>query len=174
MRIRRSLLTAAFAVSATGAAQSQPTITESMIGIGPHGYDWSVGTWSCINRMPSKKADPNTRSLLTTSKTGVDGALLNRETAKGFDSSAYSAYVQKTKTWWNPVAFADRSYQIESTTDTGKKAVRRGSYFNAASGTTTKIRDTFTVWLPAKFTDEGEAMLGNGWKTTYFITCTRP
>ena len=172
MSIRQLLLLAAFVVLTTGAASPQPGISESMIGVGSHGYDWTVGTWSCINSMPSRSADPNTTSLLTTTKTAA-GALLNRETAKGFDLSAYTAYMAKTKTWWNPVAFADGSYQIESTTETGKKIVWTGSFFNAASGRTTPIRDTFTTWLPAKFTDLGQSQVNGTWKTQYFITCTR-
>jgi hypothetical protein len=98
---------------------------------------------------------------------------LLRETAKGFDLSAYTAYVAKTKTWWNPTAFADGSYQIESTTETGKKATWTGSYFNAASGKTTPIRDSFTVSLPAKFIDRGQIQSAGTWKTVYLITCTR-
>jgi hypothetical protein len=81
--------------------------------------------------------------------------------------------VSKTKTWWNPVSYADGSYQIESTTDTGKTTVWSGSYFNAGSGKTTRIRDTFTVWLPAKFTDLGESESAGTWKKQYFITCKR-
>jgi len=144
-----------------------------MIGVGAHGYDWTVGTWSCVNSMPSPKADPNTKSVLKVTKSGVAGAMLTRESAKGFELSSYTAYVPKTKTWWNPAAFADGSYQIESTTETGKKIIWNGSYFNAASKTTTRVRDTFTTWLPAKMTDLGEAQSTGAWKRTYFITCTR-
>jgi hypothetical protein len=171
--IRKFVLLAAFAALATATARSQPTLSDAMVNVGPHGLDWSIGTWSCVNRMPSPAADPNTTSILKVTKTGAGTALLNRETAKGFDLSAYSAYMPKTKRWFNPIAFADGSYQIESTTDTGKTTVWSGTYFNAASGTTTRVRDTFVTWLPAKFTDLGESLSSGTWKKQYFITCTK-
>jgi len=123
--------------------------------------------------MPSPMADPNSTSLTKVTRSKADGALLVRETAKNFDLSAYTVYVSKTKTWWNPIAFADGSYENESTTDTGERTVWNGSYFNATSGTTTRVRDTFTTWLPAKFTDLGQSQRAGIWKTLYSITCTK-
>ena len=169
----RFLLIVAFVALTAGAVRSQQVFSELRIGVGPHGYDWLIGTWSCVDNMPSLTADPNAKSRVTVAKNAVGDALIGRESAKDFDSVFYSAYNTKTKTWWNPVAFADGSSQNESTNGTGKTETWNGSYFNAKSGTTTRIRDVFTNSPPAEFTDLGQSWLAGTWKTVYFITCKK-
>jgi hypothetical protein len=155
------------------AAQSQSTATStSMMGVGAHGYDWLIGTWSCINSMPSPMGGPKNQTL-TASRSEEGAALFLRGTGKNFDLATYIAYAPKTKTWWGPVAFADGSYGSESTTDTGKKTVWTGTYVSADSGKTLHTRDTYTMLSPTKYTDLGEYQSAGSWKPTYKTTCTK-
>jgi len=159
-------------VVAPSAAQSQPTaMSLSMIGVGPHGYDFFIGTWTCNNPTPSAMAGPSTFTI-TVARSNASPALFVRTAGKNFDTSGYVAYSSKTKTWWGPTAYADGSYGLETSTATGKKTVWSGSYFSA-SGKTMQIKDTYDQLTLTKYTDLGEYKAGGAWKTLYLITCTK-
>jgi hypothetical protein len=161
---------AALAVLAnTGLAQSK--MSASMVGVGPNGYDWLIGTWTCTTNMPSAMGGPSVTTLTASRSAG--GAIFLRSIGKGFDESGYLAYAPKTKTWWNPDAFADGSFESESTTQTGKKTVWTGSFFDASSGKLTHTRDTYVVVRMKTFTDLGEHRSAGGWTATYNITCKK-
>jgi hypothetical protein len=166
------LVTLAAMAVVTRAAQSQSTAMSPSMGVGAHGYDFLIGTWSCTSSTPSPMGGPASTTL-TASRSNAGGAVFVRGTGKNFDSSSYVAYASKTKTWWSPSAFADGSYEFESTTGTGKKVVWSGSYFSAASGKTIQFRDTYTMLSPTKYTDLGQYQSAGTWKTQYNITCTK-
>jgi hypothetical protein len=143
-----------------------------MVGVGAHGYDFLVGTWSCVNNAPSAIGGPKSTTL-TFARSSDNSAVFARVTGKNFDGSSYITYAAKTKRWSNPSLYPDGSYQNESTTDTGKKTVWTGPYVNGASGKTTQTRDTYVMISPTKYTDVGQSLAGGVWKTQYKITCTK-
>jgi hypothetical protein len=97
-----------------------------------------------------------------------------RNTGQDFDSTGYLVYVAKSKSWLNPFTVAEGSYGSESTTQTGKKIVYTGSFYNATSGKTVESRDTYTTADDLKSqTDLGEFMSGGTWKALYNTTCTK-
>ncbi len=154
------------------AAQAQPTAwSASMVGVGPHGYDWAIGRWSCTNSMPSPMGGPSTSTSTVTASNG--GGVFFRNTGKNFDNSYYAVYGSKTKAWLSPFIFADGSYGSESTTQTGKKIVWTGSVLDAASGKTMQVRDTDVMLSATKYTDLGESQSGGIWKAQYNLTCTK-
>jgi hypothetical protein len=158
---------------ATSAAQANSTAwSPAMAGVGAHGYDWQIGTWSCTNSMPSAMGGPASQMLTVTRTNG--GAVMFHTTGENLDVVAYNVYVAKTKTWLGPYALADGSYGTESTTQTGKTTVWAGPEFFAAMGKTTQARDTYVVLSATKYTDLGEYQSGDGtWKTQYNTTCTK-
>ena len=158
-----------------GLAQSAMSTSATpliMVGVGPHGYDWLIGTWSCTNSMPSPMGGPASQTL-TVSRSTVGTSLYVRVSGTGLDASGFVAYVPKTKTWWNPNASSSGDSGSESSTQTGKKTVWTGSYFSAASGKTTSIRDTYTLLSTTKYTDLGQYQSGGAWKTSANTTCTK-
>lgn len=157
---------------APGAVMAQPAMSASTLGIGPHGWDYYIGSWSCTNSVPSAMGGPASQALVI-SRGNAGTALYFRVTAQGFDGSGYVAYSAKTNTWSNPVAYADGSYSYESTSQTGKKTVWAGSYFNATSGATTQIRDTYDLLSASSYTDVTQIKSGAVWKTTYKGSCTK-
>jgi hypothetical protein len=165
-----SLAMLAMLVLAPSAARTQTST--NMIGVGPHGYDFLIGSWTCTNTTPTPMAGPSV-SKFTASRSNQGSSLVIRTSGKNFDSTSYLTYVPAAKTWWTPSAFADGSYETESTTQSGKKVVFSGSYFNAASGKTTQVRDTFVQPSIATYTDLGEYQAGGVWKKQYNITCTK-
>jgi hypothetical protein len=142
----------------------------STVGAGPGGYDWQIGTWSCINPAPSAASGP-AHQTETISKTS-GGAILIHTTGTDFDFSDYDVYVPTKKMWVSPVSGADGTYGSESTSQTGKKIVWAGSAYFPDSGKTMPTRDT-VVNSPNKYTDLGEFNSGGAWKELYNITCTR-
>lgn len=163
-------LTALAVFSSAGLAQSK--ISASMVGVGPHGYDWLIGKWTCTTNMPSAMGGPSLTTL-TVWRSGASGALFLRSVGKGFDESGYLTYAPKTKTWWNPDAFADGSYESESTTQTGRVTTWTGSFFDASSGKSMHTRDTYELASMKKFNDLGEHQSAGAWTTTYNITCRK-
>jgi hypothetical protein len=156
------------------AAQPQSMTSSSLTqGVGAHGYDFLIGTWSCVNSMPPTPMSGPTNTTLTFSRSGQGTSLFVRVTGKNFDAASYIAYTAKTKTWWNPAALADGSYSDESTSATGKSVVWSGPYFDAGSGKTTQIRDTYARVTANKYTDLGEIQSGGAWKAIYKSTCTK-
>jgi hypothetical protein len=167
--MKRFVLFSAFA--ALVAAPSVAPAQSSGYGVGPHGWDYYIGSWTCTNTMASNVSGPATVTLkISTSNAGAP--LFFRATGPNFDESGYVAYSAKTKVWSNPVAYADGSYSFESTTQTGKKTTWAGSYFNAASGTTVQEQDTYTL-SSGKYTDLNQTKIGGVWKTTGNSICTK-
>jgi len=162
-----TLITLAILPFATSAQSTM--MSTSMIGVGAHGYDWLLGTWTCTNSMPSAMSPATMTSTFSRSSAG--GVLLFRGTGKNVDSSGYIVYVPKTKTWMNPFVAADGSYGSESTIQTGKKAVWTGTVY--ASGKTTPVRDTYVALSLAKWTEVSEYQSGGTWKTAARSTCTK-
>ena len=165
----RVLALGAFAL-APCAALSAP-MPVSMVGVGPHGYDFMIGSWSCTNTVPSRLGGPSNSSF--TISRSVNGALFVHSTAANYDTSSYVVYSPKTKTWWSPTAYADGSYNLESTRQTGAKTIWTGTLFDAASGTTNPIRDTFTFPNSTTQTDVTQVHAGGIWKTVANTTCTK-
>jgi len=153
------------------AARSQSMAMSAFTpGAGPHGYDWIIGTWACTNSVPSPLGGPSSTTFVV-ARSNAGSALFARVTGKNFDESWYLTYAAKTKTWWVPTAYADGSYEIESSTSTGKKVVWAGSYYSAA-GKAMKVRDLFTNG-PTKTNDVGQYQSGSAWKTLYNVTCSK-
>lgn len=145
------------------------TMSPSTNGVGPNGFDWAVGTWSCTNSMPSPMGGPSSQTL-TVTKTG-NGALMYHVTGTKFDETWYNVYLPQAKSWVSPFTYADGTYGTESTTQTGAKLVWTGAATDA-TGKTTQIRDT-TTFEGSKYTDLGEVQSGGTWKTQYNSTCTK-
>jgi hypothetical protein len=151
-------------------ALPQSSMMSTQIGVGPHGYDFAIGTWSCTNSMPSAMSGPATTTL--TLARSPQGSLMFHSTGGNFDSVGYVAYNAKTKTWWNPGSVGDGSYSIESTMQSGPKSVWTGTFFNAATRKTTPIRDTYN-FSATKYTDITQVQAGGAWKTVANIACTK-
>ncbi len=171
MRKFLSFLTFAALAIAPSVAPAQSAMSTAMLGVGPHGWDYYIGTWSCINSMPSAMTGPATQTLVI-SRSNAPAALFFRVSGQGYDQSGYVAYVATTKTWLNPASYANGSYSFESTTQTGRKTVWTGTMFDAASGKTLQIRDTYTL-SPRSYTDVTQYKSGGTWKTSFNGTCTR-
>lgn len=163
---------AALAVMTCATISQSAPMPVSMVGVGPHGYDFLIGTWSCISSSASAMGGPSATTA-TFTRSNAGSALFVRATGKNFDVTSYIAYDSKTKTWWNPTAFSDGGYSNESTTDTGIKTVWTGSFFNAASGKTLQVRDTYSMVTITKYTDLGQYQSAGVWKTQYNSTCTK-
>ena len=152
-------------------APALSAFSPSMVGIGPHGYDWLIGTWTCKNAMPSAMGGPATTTL--TVARSVNGSLSIHSGGDGFDTLGYVALAAKTKTWWNPTALADGDNSNESSQQTGKKTLWTGTFYDAESGKTMQIRDTYTVSSGSSFKDLSEAQVGGTWKTQANTTCMK-
>jgi hypothetical protein len=153
---------------APGAALAQ---TVGMAGAGPHGYDFMVGTWSCSNSKPSAMGGPSL-SRFTVSPS-ASGTLFVRSTGTGYDTAGYVAYNARTQTWWGPTVFANGSYSNESTQQTGRKSVWSGSIFDAATGNTVPIRDTYTFSNLTTLKDLTQTQIRGVWKTQANSVCTK-
>jgi hypothetical protein len=169
MSIRLALAAAIAAAFSAGIASASP-MSSGTIGVGPHGYDFLIGTWSCKNSMPSPMGGPATTTV--TIGRGVGGSLTVRVSGEGFEAMGYTVYASKTKMWWNPSAFSNGAYGTESSAGTGKKSVWTGPVTDA-SGKTMQQRDTYT-WVSANsFTDLYQLETGGTWKTEGNSTCTK-
>lgn len=144
--------------------------TSATFGAGPNGYDYMIGTWSCVNSMPASAMGLPAQESLAISKSG--GGLLFHTTAKNLDVSSYNVYVVRKKMWVSPFAVSDGTYGSESTAQTGKKIVWTGSLYDPGSGKTLPTRDTYTNEA-TKYVDLGENQIGGIWKAEYRLTCTK-
>jgi hypothetical protein len=151
-----------------GSAASAP----AGVGAGPHGYDWILGNWSCVNPNPGPMSGPATSSY-TASRANDGAGIVIHAKGKGYDQTTYLAFDPKTKIWRGPASYADGSYESESSTGTGTKVGWTGTYYSP-SGAATKVRDNYTLLGPNKQLDVGQSQVGGTWKNTYSITCTRP
>lgn len=168
--MKRFLLSAIAAASIlVPSALGAQTISPSTVGVGPNGFDFAVGTWSCTNAMPSAMGGPNTQTLAVT-KTG-SGAIMYHATGTNFDNTWYNVYMPATKSWTSPFILADGSYGTESTTQTGAKIVWTGTATDQA-GKNMRVRDTNT-FTSTQYIDLGEYQSGGAWKPQYKVTCTK-
>lgn len=156
-------------VLAPCAALSQTMTSATAIGVGPSGFDWAVGTWTCTNAMPSPMGGPATQTL-TVSKTN-GGAIMYHAVGDSFDNTWYNVYVPATKSWVSPFIINDGTYGTESTSQTGSKIVWTGSATDP-KGNKLQVRDTNVV-TAAKYTDLGEVQSGGTWKPQYKMSCTK-
>jgi hypothetical protein len=137
--------------------------------MGPHGCDWLIGTWNCNNSMPSPMGGP----AATTATVARGRRLTLGSLGPSFDAVGYVAYAPKTKTWWNPTAMADGDSSSESSMQTGKQTLWTGTFFDAETGKTNAIRDTYTIASATSFKDLSQAQTGGAWKTIANTTCTK-
>jgi hypothetical protein len=157
---------------APGAIFAQPMGAGPMMGVGPHGYDFLVGSWSCTNSNPNAMTGPAT-SMMTATAAAAHGAIATHMTGTGFDGYGYVSYNPQTKVWSSPVASADGTYGIETTSQSGTKVVWTGTALDASSGKTIQIRDTYTMPSVTKYSDLSEADMGNGWQHVATYTCSK-
>lgn len=150
--------------------QAASPMSSGMIGVGPHGYDFLIGTWTCKNSIPSPMGGPATTTVVISR--GINGSLAVHVSGAGFDARGYTIYAANTKTWWNPSAYSNGGYGTESSPGTGKKSVWMGPVTDA-SGKTMQQRDTYTWVSASSFTDLYQVDMGGGWKTEGNSTCTK-
>jgi hypothetical protein len=175
MRRVFSLAFALLTVMLCAAMSQSATVPATMIGVGAHGYDFIVGTWSCTNSMPPSPVGGPATSSWTIGRSAVPGAFSFHLTGKNFDGAGYIFYDAKTKTWWTTAAYPNGDYSAESSKGTGQKVVFVGPYFAAADKfATSQIRDSLTFIGLTKLTDVGASETGGTWKTTYNNTCVKP
>jgi hypothetical protein len=157
---------------APAAVIAQPMGAGPMMGIGVHGYDFLVGTWSCTNSTPNAMTGPAT-STMTATAAGSHDAIAIHLTGEKFDGYNFISYNPQTKVWSSPAAFADGSYGIETTSQTGTKVVWSGTALDPSSGKTIQIRDTYTMANVTTYSDLSEADMGDGWKHLATYTCKK-
>jgi hypothetical protein len=166
-----SIVGALTAIFFLAGAVARAQMSVSTVGVGPHGYDWLIGNWTCTNSMPTAMGGPASQTLAATRTT--TGSVMFRVLGTGFDQTGYLAYAPKNKTWWVSFAYANGSYGGESTMQTGRKTIWTGSYFDAGSGQTIQIRDTYTMSGTSKYTDLSQYKSGAAWKSVYSGTCQK-
>lgn len=143
----------------------------SKVGSGPNGYDWLVGTWSCVNGMPpSPTSGPSTSTLTVSRSQGMPG-LFARITGEGLDATGYVTYDAKTQTWWNPVSVGNGTASDESTKQTGAKTVWTGTAVGGMG--TAAMRDIYSLPNITTYTDVTQMQIGGAWKTISKITCKK-
>lgn len=157
------------APSVTGPALAATSISD--VGVGPHGYDYMVGSWSCTNPMHASELGALASTTITATKV-KDGNIMIRTASPNGDVTSYSAYLPKTKTWYSPYADSGGKYGTETTQGTGKTIVWVGTFYDT-DGSVTPIRDTFTMLSMTKQLDVSEAKMGGVWKVTAKTTCTK-
>lgn len=144
----------------------------AMAGVGSHGYDWMIGTWSCKNTIPTALAGPANQTL-TVTRSNMANALMFRYTGTNYDQAGYITYSPSRKTWWYSWSYPGGSAGNESSSQTGAKTKWAGMIFDAGTGKPFQIRDTYTVYSMTKFNDSGEDMSSGSWKEGYNGTCTK-
>jgi hypothetical protein len=166
---------AAYAVilapSLAGPVLGDTPMSVSAVGVGSHGYDWMVGTWSCTNPMHPSELGALASTTITATKV-KDGNIMIRTASPNGDVTSYSTYLAKTKTWYAPYADSGGKYGTETTQDTGKTIRWIGTFYDT-DGTVTPIRDTFTMLSMTKQVDLSEAKVGGVWKVMAKTTCTK-
>lgn len=171
MQYRLALVLMALGAVLPSAALRAAPMTSASMGVGPHGYDSLIGSWTCKNSMPSPMGGPAVTAV--TIGRSVNGALSVHVTGTNFESGGYVVYTPKTKTWWNPSTVASGGYGTESTQQTGKKATWTGPFTDPSSGKTTQVRDTYTWVSSTTFTDLFQVETNGTWKTEGNSTCTK-
>src|SRR5579864_2287047 len=92
---------AVLAPGLAGPALGDTQMSMSAVGVGPHGYDWMVGTWSCTNPMHPSELGALASTTITATKV-KDGNIMIRTASPNGDVTSYNAYLGKTKTWYAP------------------------------------------------------------------------
>jgi len=151
-------------------AQSATPMSMGAIGVGPHGYDFLAGTWTCKNSMPSAMSGPATTTVSIARMPG--GTLMFHATGTNFAGMGYVAYSGKTKMWSNPAAYSDGGFGNETSVGTGKKNVWTGPITDG-SGKTMQQRDTYAWMSMNSYTDLYQVEMGGSWKTEGNSICTR-
>lgn len=169
MKSQLAFLLASFMALLPCGTQAASAMSGSTTGVGPHGYDFLVGTWTCKNGMPGPMSGP-ALSTVVISRSG--GTLAFHATGTGLDAMGYIVYTPKTKTWSNPSATSTGGYGTETTTQTGKKATWTGPASDG-SGKTMQTRDTYTFVNATSYTDLFQVEQGGTWKTEGNSTCTK-
>ncbi len=162
---------AVLAPSLATPALSDTPMSVSVVGAGPHGYDWMVGTWSCTNPMHASALGALASTTITATKVR-DGNIMLRTASPNGDVAVYYSYLPRTKTWYTPFADSGGKYGTESTQGTGKTIRWIGTFYDT-DGTPTPIRDTFTMLSMTKEVDLSEAKTGGVWKVTAKSTCIK-
>jgi hypothetical protein len=173
--MKRSIIAFAGALSvlfssASTAATAAP-MSFSAVGAGPTGYDWLVGTWSCKNSMQPSKLGALSSASVTAAKLR-DGSIALHTSSPNGDVTVYYAYVPSTKMWYSPFVDSGGNYGYESTQQSGKAVLWVGTFY-LTNGSTTAIRDTYTMLGMSKYYDLSEAKAGGTWKTVAKTTCTK-
>ena len=140
--------------------------------MGPHAYDWMIGTWTCKNSIPTALAGPAVQTL-TATRSGTTGAIIWRYTGKAYDQYGFLSYVPKTGTWWFSWAYPGGSIGNESTKQTGKKTEWTGLIVDSSTGKSIHIHDTYTLYSSTKFNDSGEDDSTGSMKPGYNGTCVK-
>ena len=161
--MRSSIAALAFAIAFAPAA--------APAAAGEHDYDWLVGTWTCINSMPSPIGGP-AKQAMTVAPSYAQGFFV-RITGHDFERSGYIGYAAKTHRWWNPFSYPNGNHAVESTTQRGAKTTWEGPYVDVGTGTTFEVRDIYTVSSPTRFTEVGQYRSGDAWHTGFSGTCTK-
>lgn len=152
-------------------APVRASFAASSIGVGPRGYDFLIGSWSCKNTAPSSLEGPS--EIKATIARAAGGALSFHSGGTGFEAMGYIVYDAKTKTWWNPSMLATGAYGTESSRQTGKSTVWSGPFTDPTTGKTMQVRDTYTFPNATTYTDLYQANVGGTWKTEGNSTCTK-
>lgn len=161
----------ALAPGSNGVALANMPTSVSAVGVGPNGYDYMIGTWSCSNPMAASKLGALPSTTQTASKVR-DGNIMIRTASPNGDVTAYNTYIAATKTWYGPFADSGGKYGTEMTRDTGRTVRWVGTFYDA-DGAPTPIRDTYTMLSMSKQVDVSEARVGGVWKVTARTTCTK-
>ena len=146
------------------AAQTSP----ATIGVGASGYDFIIGTWRCVNAVPSAMGGPATTTLTGSRAAGGIAVKLQ---GQGFESAGYVVYDSKTRTWWNPTAYANGASSNESSKQSGKQTVWTGTVHDASGST--PLRDTYTAPSLKVYRDVTEVQTAGAWKAVAKLTCTK-
>lgn len=162
---------AVLAPSLATPAPAETPMSVSGVGVGSHGYDWMIGTWSCTNPMHPSELGALASTTITATKV-KDGNVMVRTASPNGDVTSYYAYLPRTKTWYSPYADSGGKYGTETTQETGKTIHWIGTFYDT-DGTVTPIRDTFTMLSMTKQVDLSEAKAGGVWKVMAKTTCVK-
>jgi hypothetical protein len=150
-------------------ARAQTSLTN--IGVGPHGLDFLIGTWTCTYPHPAP-GEPGVATM-TVSRGIVPGSLFYRDVSKNWEATGLEAYSAKSKTWSDATAFFDGTSERVTTTDTGRTEVFTGWYVDT-SGKRYHERITYAVGTLTNFTGKGEYQTDSGaWKKSWSETCAK-
>jgi len=152
----------------------------TMIGVGPHGYDFMVGHWECSETGRWSGKQPQAWELKV-QRVG-DGSLLQLASFKGFAGIQVQPlkYISETKTW--SISEANNLGDVvfsETSQDMGQKTTWVGWELLSDSRDTLSHKihdqDTLTYLSLDEFNDVTEQQTGarGTWETSEDSTCQR-